>query len=95
MKISSITPQQFIAWRKKLGLSQSAVARKLGISASSVWVYESGKRKEGNVKIPLLVALGMSAISSGLTPYEGEKVNVNSDQSSTQSSDPSGAGRVL
>lgn len=81
MKTSSLTSEQFIVWRKKLGLSQSAAARKLGLSASSVWSYESGKRKEGDVKIPMLVALGMSAISSGLTPYEGEKENVNRYQS--------------
>ena len=85
MKASSLTSEQFIAWRKKHGLSQSAVAKKLGLSHSSIFSYEKGKRENSDVKIPLLVTLGMSAISSGLTPYEGEKPNVDSNQSSPQS----------
>lgn len=69
MMPSTITPEKFITWRRSLGMSQSAAAKILGISASSIFYYESGKRKEGEVKIPLLVCLGMSAISAGLKPY--------------------------
>lgn len=72
MKPSKVTAEQFREWRLLNGLSQAAAARRLGLSHSSIHVYESGKRKEGDVTVPLLVALGMSAISSGLTPYEGE-----------------------
>lgn len=70
---SSITREQFVAWRRGLGMSQAAAAKRLGVSASSIFYYESGTRKEGEVKIPLLVCLGMSAISAGLTPYGDEK----------------------
>lgn len=72
MKPSNVTPEMFIEWRKKLGMSQSSAARRLGLSHSSIFSYESGKRKEGDVKIPILVCLGMSALSAGLSPY-GEK----------------------
>lgn len=78
MKPSNLTPKQFLEWRRKLGLSQPSAAKKLGLSHSSISVYEKGKRKDSEVKIPFLVALGMSAILSGLTPYEGEK-NVDSN----------------
>lgn len=73
MKSSLLLPEDFIRWRRRLGMSQDAVASRLGISTSSVSAYESGKRKEGEVKIPLLVALGMAAISSNITPYKGDK----------------------
>lgn len=73
MKYSEVTPQQFSKWRRMLGMSQASVAKRLGISSSSVFSYEAGKRKEGPVKIPLLVALGMSAISNNLQPYSGDE----------------------
>lgn len=74
MTPSSLTPQAFIAWRKGLGMSQSAAAKRLGISLSSVYSYENGVRKEGQVKIPLLVCLGMAAVSNNLQPYDGGTV---------------------
>lgn len=82
MKPSGVTSEQFKVWRIGCGLSQAAAARYLGLSHSSIHTYESGKRAEGEVKIPLLVALGMSAISAGLTPYKGEKDNADSIQDS-------------
>ena len=83
---STLTPKQFTEWRKNLGMSQQAASQALGISTSSVTMYEQGRRKEGEVKIPVLVALGMSAIKAGLTPYKGED-NVNSIQDSSESKD--------
>lgn len=76
MTPSNLTPEQFTAWRRSLGMSQAAAAKRLGISLSSVYGYEKGERLEGKVKIPLLVTLGMSAISNNLQPYDGEKTNV-------------------
>lgn len=78
MKASNLTPQHFLEWRRSLGISQQAAARMLGISMSSICLYEVGKREDREVKIPLLVALGMSALKAGLTYYEGESENVNS-----------------
>lgn len=69
MTPSNLTPEQFSSWRKSLGMSQAAAAKRLGISLSSVYNYELGKRKDGDVKIPLLVCLGMSAILNNLQPY--------------------------
>ena len=72
MTPSTLTSDQFTRWRKSLGMSQPAAAKRLGISLSSIYSYESGIRKEGIVKIPLLVTLGMSAILNNLQPYNGE-----------------------
>lgn len=72
MKPSKITSENFIAWRRSLGLSQEMVARKLGLSLSSICSYERGIRLEGEVKIPILVALGMTALTAGLKPYGEE-----------------------
>lgn len=72
MTPSLLTPDKFTAWRKSLGMSHSAAAKRLGISLSSVYSYEKGQRSEGKVNIPLLVTLAMQAISNGLTPYDGE-----------------------
>lgn len=72
MKPSSVTAEEFIEWRKSLGMSQSAAANRLGISVSSIFNYELGHRDERKVYIPVLVALGMSAVKAGLQPYKKE-----------------------
>lgn len=69
MKPSNVTPEEFIFWRKSLGYSPAAAAKNLGVSPSTVSFYENGKRKEGVVKIPVTVALAMSALSAKLKPY--------------------------
>ena len=66
-----MTPQQFKAWRKRLGLSQLAAGKALGISISTVILYEHGKRYEANrdyrpVVIPKTVRLAMIAVAAGL-----------------------------
>lgn len=75
---SKLTSREFREWRVDLGMSQAAAAKRLGISLSSIYAYEFGKRAEGDVKIPALVCLGMSAILHNLQPYEGDK-DVNSN----------------
>lgn len=72
MIASELTPHGFKAWRLKMGLSHKMCAKRLGISVSSVFAYEAGTRKEGDVKIPILVCLGMSAVSAGLIAYGEE-----------------------
>ena len=44
MRKSTMTKEDFKALREILGLSATDFAYKLGISASTVWAYESGKR---------------------------------------------------
>lgn len=78
MTPSNLTPEQFSLWRRSTGMSHAAAAKQLGVSLSSIYSYELGVRKEGKVKIPQLVCLGMSAISNGLQPYNGEKTDVDS-----------------
>lgn len=58
-------------------MSQEAAAKRLGISKSSVSAYELGHRKEGKVEIPLLIALGMAAISAHIEPYNPPKEEAN------------------
>ena len=57
-------------------MSQEAAAKRLGVSKSSVSAYELGTRKEGEVKSPLLVALGMAAILAHIEPYNPPKEEV-------------------
>lgn len=73
MKSSNITPEQFKKWRIRHGMSQASCAARLGISQSSIFVYEEGKRSDGRkVEIPKLVSWGMSAIDNKLEPYKEE-----------------------
>ena len=71
MIFSDITPLQFKNWRIKLGYSPNMCAKKLGLSVSTIFNYEKGVRLEGEVKIPLTVALAMSAVMNNLEPYKG------------------------
>lgn len=82
MKASNLVPEDFISWRRGLGLSQTSAARMLGVSIGSIYNYESGQRTDGRkVIIPALVALGMNAISNNLKPYEGERNDYNPSNS--------------
>lgn len=83
MKASDLTYEQFLAWRIKRGMSVSACARALGISSSSVNLYEAGTRDGRPVWIPLTVCLAMAALENNLEPYNGE-IN-DSDTSNTSS----------
>jgi transcriptional regulator with XRE-family HTH domain len=68
-----MTPESFRAWRKGLGLSQQRAAEALGVSKSSVELYERGSRRgeDGRaVEIPRTVALACRAVSRGLSPME-------------------------
>lgn len=61
-------PEHFRAWRKRLGLTQQAAADALGVSLSSVTLYEgtwtpsTGRSGE----IPKTIRLAMAAIEAGL-----------------------------
>lgn len=68
-----MTPAQFKTWRKRHGLSQTAAATALGVSLSTVRLYEKGSRWEDGrpVVIPKHVRLACAALALGLKDYEG------------------------
>lgn len=69
-----MTPQDFVQVRKNLGMSQQALAEALGISKSSVELYERGTRRDDNrpVEIPKAIRLAMAALVAGLKPLGEE-----------------------
>jgi len=67
-------PEQFKAWRKKMGFTQQQAADALGLSIQALGNYERGTRYEDGreVKIPRSIALACSAVVADLKPF-GEK----------------------
>lgn len=61
---TAMTAADFKEWRARLGLSQLAAARVLGMSKDTTPRYE-----KGTVKIPRNVALACAALAAGLKPY--------------------------
>ncbi|HTV69311.1 MAG TPA: helix-turn-helix transcriptional regulator [Rhizobiaceae bacterium] len=59
-----MTPEQFKAWRRAMGLSQGEAAGILGLSRGSIENYERGRRREDDrpVDIPASVAIGCVAL---------------------------------
>lgn len=70
-----MTPDQFRLWRKELGLTQAQAAFVLGISRSSVELYEAGRRRDNgrDVLIPRSIALACAALINGLAPWPHER----------------------
>lgn len=69
-----MTPTAFKAWRKSLGLSQKGAAEALGVSKSSVELYEAGVRRGDDprpVEIPRTVALACAAVTLRIAAYDG------------------------
>ncbi|WP_337996242.1 helix-turn-helix transcriptional regulator [Oleispirillum naphthae] len=66
-----MTSDDFRAWRKALGLTQTAAAQALGLGKSTVELYEAGKRRDNGapVDIPHTVALACSALYHRLSPW--------------------------
>lgn len=66
-----MSPADFTAWRKRLGLTKIAAAEALGISPESIANYEKGRRSDSKkpVLIPKVVALACGAVAYGLKPY--------------------------
>lgn len=57
----------FVAWRKRVGLTQQQLADKLGVNLSAVKKWEGGVRK-----LPPYIGLVMAAIEAGLEPVGGD-----------------------
>lgn len=66
-----MTPGEFKAWRKALGLSQKKAADALGLKNRIVQYYEKGERDGDRVKIPKHVRLACYALSIGVHDYHG------------------------
>lgn len=68
-----MTPDDFKAWRKAMGLSQRAAAEALGMSRPAIENYERGHRIGDNrkVEIPRTVALACAALFHRLEPWGG------------------------
>ncbi|MCS0501607.1 helix-turn-helix domain-containing protein [Ancylobacter mangrovi] len=66
-----MTPDDFKAWRSIMGYSQTKAAEELGISKSSIELYERGTRRDNGeaVIVPLSIALACTALYHKLKPW--------------------------
>lgn len=66
-----MTPDDFKAWRSVMGFNQIQAAEALGLSKSSIELYEKGTRRDDGrpVEIPLTVALACSALYHKNKPW--------------------------
>ncbi|MBZ8132173.1 DNA-binding transcriptional regulator [Afifella sp. IM 167] len=67
-----MTPEQFKAWRKQLGMKQKEAADRLGLKKRMIQYYETGERDGKKVKIPKSVRLACYALAMGVADYDGE-----------------------
>jgi len=71
-----MTPRDFRAWRRKMGLTQEQAAELLGMGRTAVSQYDTGKRRapaEVIETVPRYIALACAAISHGLAPYGSDE----------------------
>lgn len=59
-----MTPAEFTAWRRHLGVSKRRAAEMLGVSINMPTRYERGE-----TDIPRFIALACAAIAHNLPPY--------------------------
>ena len=65
-----MTAEQFKAERQRLGLSQNAMSKRIGVSLHAVYYYESGKRK---VPEPVALLLDSQRIYHRLLAEKGSE----------------------
>lgn len=58
-----MTPEEFTAWRQRLGYTKTEAAAALGLSPNMPRYYE-----RGDTEIPRYIALACAAVSYGLQP---------------------------
>ena len=63
-----MTAEQFKAERQRLGLSQNAMSKRIGVSLQAVYYYETGKRK---VPEPVALLLNSQRIYHRLLAEKG------------------------
>ena len=66
-----MSPENFKAWRKSLGLSQKEAAHALGLRRRIVQYYEKGSRDGVAVEVPKTVRLACFALAKGCNDYGG------------------------
>jgi transcriptional regulator with XRE-family HTH domain len=68
-----MTPEAFVATRKRLRLTQQGLADALGIRKSSILLYERGSRRDDGrpLEIPKTVRLALAALCEGITEFTG------------------------
>lgn len=57
-------PEEFTAWRERMGLNKIQAAAALGLSRNMPQRYE-----DGEAEIPLYVALACAALVRGIAPW--------------------------
>jgi transcriptional regulator with XRE-family HTH domain len=68
-----MTPHEFKAWRKALGLKQKEAADQLGLKKRVIQYYERGHRDGKKIEVPKAVELACYALSVGVDTYDGTK----------------------
>jgi DNA-binding XRE family transcriptional regulator len=77
IETQSMTPDQFRAWRKRIGKNQQDAGALIGISKESVGNYEAGRRRDGGeAPIPKTVELACAAVELGMTEYDGGPIEI-------------------
>ena len=66
-----MSPSEFKAWRKGMGLKQKEAAEKLGLKKRMVQYYEKGRRGGKDVEVPKAIRLACYALSVGIDDYDG------------------------
>jgi transcriptional regulator with XRE-family HTH domain len=67
-----MTPAEFKAWRKAMGLRQKEAAEKLGLKKRVIQYYEHGHRDGKKVAVPKAVELACYALSVDVAEYDGK-----------------------
>jgi transcriptional regulator with XRE-family HTH domain len=68
-----MTPHEFKAWRKAMGLKQKDAAEQLGLKKRVIQYYERGHRDGKKIEVPKTVELACYALSVGVSAYDGAK----------------------
>jgi transcriptional regulator with XRE-family HTH domain len=66
-----VTPSEFKAWRKGLGLRQKEAAERLGLKKRVIQYYERGHRDGKKLAIPKAIELACYAVANGIDSYDG------------------------
>jgi transcriptional regulator with XRE-family HTH domain len=73
--LGMMSPEEFKAWRKSLGLKQKEAAEKLGLKKRMIQYYETGRRGSKRVVIPKTVELACYSVSAGVEAFDGSTLN--------------------
>ena len=66
-----MSPGQFKAWRRSLGLKHKEVAERLRLKKRMIQYYEAGKRDGKKVEIPRAVRIACYALNAGVDDLDG------------------------